>query len=764
MSRRNRRQNSRAKAGRSWLAALAALCVFGLLVGTPVILKALHIHLQPVAATWSHGVALLQPPRNPHAVPLPPVARAIDPGQPPALLPVADPAREAALVTAEDNRIRVLLHLAVRIYQPEVLPVRGSLPTVVLTPRKRPYTSADLAQYGALVRLPHGAGLLLDNVYVAAHATLSLGAPHLQALYMDSSGGGFASIVAWGGNLSFQGTASQPFTIIGWDRATKTPAQDRGDGRAYIREVGGKMTFTDARVSALGFWSGRTGGVAWTGLSGQPSSGGASSSTFTDDTYGAFVARGQGVSLTGDLFEYNQLDGVHVHRYSVGTSVDSSSAVRNGLNGMMVDRATQATLLRGDTSQHNVRNGFFVDGRPLVSGASASGSSVAPGSGATIEDSSASGNGRTGILVEGGTGTVLKADQVCAAITGIAVRYGATNSVLTGNDIDCSPRSGLSLGPVAPGTMVSGNTIENPRIGILVRNSGREEIDNNLISGATIFGISARGLGSRVSGVSNAIAGNGFRPVDFRAQANPPALTRTDTSAWAHHAKITFFSYLLFHPLAALWLSIVVLVVLMFLWSRRRRLPPHPYPASTHWRWVPPDPEPLPVPAAGHPERVFAGAVATRPRPAGLDTGPGRNGSRHRTGPAPAYQPALAHQPAPATAPMPAIQIPPAAPEPEPAVPAPATPATRSVATPAPAAAAVSFPLETPAPAMPARAPAFPAAAPVSPVQPFAPEPAEPRSRPPWADEPQPPGSPPWDLIPPDDPPPHPLTHMADWS
>ncbi len=86
-------------------------------------------------------------------------------------------------------------------------------------------------------------------------------------------------------------------TIRGWDRVAKAPAADKGFGRAYIREVGGNMTLAEVRVSSLGFWSGRTGGVAWTGVNGHPSTGGATDSTFTMQTYGAFVDRGQNISV-----------------------------------------------------------------------------------------------------------------------------------------------------------------------------------------------------------------------------------------------------------------------------------------------------------------------------------------------------------------------------------------------------------------------------------------------------------------------------------
>ncbi len=584
MSRKHRRDGLPTRGSRAWTAALAALVTFGVLGAMPVLLALLHVHLEPVAATSSHGVALLPAPVNPPPVRLPAVAQPIDPAQPPAALPPVDSAREAASVAAEDHRIRIMIHDSARIYQPEVVPVRGSLPTLILTAASRAYTAADLVQYGALVMLPHNEALLLDNVFVSTNAGLSLGGPGLRALYLDSGSGGFASIVGWGGHLSFRGTAGNPLTIMGWDRADSAPAADRGYGRSYIREIGGSMTLSNVRVSSLGFWSGRTGGVAWTGLNGEPSTGGASYSTFTDDTYGAFLSRSRDVTFRADLFEFNELDGLRIHRYAVGTTVISSSASRNGGNGFIASRASQDTLLLDDVSEHNAGNGFYLDGRPLVTGASASGGSSAPGSGTAVEDSAAFGNGRIGILVEGGNGPVVKADQVCGAVTAIAVRYNAVNAVLTGNDIRCSPSTGLSIGPAVPGAVISGNTILGARMGMLVRSSGAVELDSNHVFGATVFGITVRGSSSDVAGVGNVLSGTGFRAVDARADAPPPALSATNAAGWAHHLKVTFWSYLRFHPLAMLWLSIAVLVLTAAAWSHRRRLPPHPYPASTHWR------------------------------------------------------------------------------------------------------------------------------------------------------------------------------------
>ena len=591
--------------GRARYTVLLALIVFGALAAAPQILAALHLHMPakpPVAGavpTTSHGVPLLSAPAALPPVVVSPAALPIDPGQQPASPARVSATTQAAAVTAEDTRIRILLHNSATIYQPQVVPIQGSSPTLVLTGSYTltgyiqvltgsvTYTYADLVQYGALLPLPHNAALLVDNVFVAADARLDLGSPRLRTLYLARSTSGFASIVAWGGSLAFKGSAQQPLKIMGWDRAAKAPAADIGGGRPYIREVGGRMDLTNVRASALGFWSGRTGGVAWTGATGLPSTGGATSSTFSRDAYGAFVSRGLKVRFQGDLFESNELDGLHIHRNTIGTSVTASSAVRNGTNGFYVGRATDGTVLNEDLSQHNRGDGILVDGRPLVTGASASGSSVAPDSGTLIENSTSVGNSRTGIVLEGGSGTVLRSDEVCAKNTGIAIRTGASDTVVTGNEIRCGPRVALAVGPLAPNTMVSGNSLVGARIGMLVRNSGHLEADRNRIIAADVFGITARGPTSHVIGQFNVITGSGFRAVDASAGAGLPVLPHTQDAGWVHHLKINLWAYLRFHPLALLWLSILLLVIFGELWSRVRRLPDHAYAESTHWRPTP---------------------------------------------------------------------------------------------------------------------------------------------------------------------------------
>ena len=577
----------------------------------------------------------MRAPANPAPVALPVIARPVDPDQAPAAMPDVTSSKETALVSAEDARIRTLMHDAKHVRQPQAVRYPSALPTLVLPPRASSYTATDLMRQGALVMLSSGVGLLQESVFVEAGAQLSLGAPALTTLYLASGGSGFASIVGWGGDLSFAGTAAQPLTITGWVQSAKSPAADKGNGRAYIREIGATMTLAYARVSSLGFWSGRTGGVAWTGTSRAKSTGGAHDSTFTGDTYGAFVSRGGGVTFSADRFESNELDGLHIHRYSVGSQVISNSAARNGGNGFLVDRATTNTLLRDDVSQHNAANGYQFDGRPLVSGASASGGSNAPSSGTALTDSSATGNAHTSVLIEGGTGTVVKSDQFCSPTTAVALRAGVTNSVVTGNYIGCAPRSGISVGPSAAGTVIYGNIVSHPGIGLLIRSSGPVSMYDNRIIGATVFGVSARGAASRVGGVGNVMSGTGDRAVDARTVASVSGLSGTDTSGWAHNARVTFVSYLQFHPLASLWLGILVVILLAAGWSFRRKLPSHPYPASVRRTY--------PLTATGET------SVAMKPYPAHLRQSAGQPAPRPARPPAgwngPAWPRATGSQP-----------------------------------------------------------------------------------------------------------------------
>ena len=219
-----------------------------------------------------------------------------------------------------------------------------------------------------------------------------------------------------------------------------------------------------------------------------------------------------------------------------------------------------------------------------------------------------------------------------------------TNAVLTGNYINCDPRSGVSVGPSASGTVIFGNIVSHPGIGLLIRNSGAVSMYDNRILDATVFGVSVRGATSSVGGVGNLMSGTGDRAVDARTDASVSNLSGTDTSGWAHHARVTFISYLEFHPLASLWLGILVVILLAASWSFRRRLPNHPYPASVRRAY--PAPGESSVAMEPYPAHLQSPAV----RATALQPAVGRTAARPARPPAtrnpPTWPPAGRPQPA----------------------------------------------------------------------------------------------------------------------
>jgi hypothetical protein len=579
---------------------------------------------------WARAAQAVSPiPLTTTAAPLPAVslsaiATPVHPELSPASHPTADPVRSAALVAGEDLRLRNLIHHIGRLAYPAVMPappqldpatgvLRSITPTLVL-PGPTSYTVADLQSVGAALPLVQGGFLLADNVLIGPGATLTLGGPSMPTLLMSSSTDGFTSLVVWGGTLTLAGAGPDaPLTIIGWNRATSKTATDQGFGRPYIRAVGGRLDLRYVRVSSLGFWSGRTGGVSWTGISTRPSTGSAVSSQFVGNAYGAFVSRGSGIQFKDDLFEGNELDGLRLHRNASNSTVASSAAARNGGNGFVVSRGATGNVLHDDLAVNNGENGFLINGLPLVTGASPSGNRAVASIGTTVEDSDAEGNARTGILVEGGAGTIIRRNIVCATVTGIAVRAGATDTMVVSNEVRCGGRIALAIGPAVTGTTVAVNTLSNARIGLLIRNSAGVRIMDNRFAGISVFGISVRGSSPGVVGNGNVIAGRGFQPIDTRGGAQTPTMTGNDTSGWQHRSSLSLFAELRYHPILDTWLVILALVIISSLLARMRRRPARPYSYTVPWRPTAPHTNGKVATAAG----ILAGTTVvagTQPR------------------------------------------------------------------------------------------------------------------------------------------------------
>ncbi len=68
-----------------------------------------------------------------------------------------------------------------------------------------------------------------------------------------------------GATSSSRAPRATPFSITSWDESAAAPDTDEEDGRAYVRVRDGILMTSYADFSDLGYWSGRTGGLAVTG-------------------------------------------------------------------------------------------------------------------------------------------------------------------------------------------------------------------------------------------------------------------------------------------------------------------------------------------------------------------------------------------------------------------------------------------------------------------------------------------------------------------
>lgn len=181
-----------------------------------------------------------------------------------------NPDRESTLVAAEDQRMTQIRSFAAGARwskYPLVFPYHvtsGDQRTLVLTERAAPYTEPELLKLSpqGFTQVSQGVYQLSEHLLVMPGATLHLGGTAPTTLRLASDADGFASIVNDGGRLQIVGTPDAPVTVTSWDRKDGAPDRRTEDGRAYVRSDGGQTDLEGASFSALGFWSGRTGGLA----------------------------------------------------------------------------------------------------------------------------------------------------------------------------------------------------------------------------------------------------------------------------------------------------------------------------------------------------------------------------------------------------------------------------------------------------------------------------------------------------------------------
>jgi hypothetical protein len=551
-------------------------------------------------------------------------------------LAAQDAETQAALVADEDhrlNQVRAFTSVAPLQSTKWTVPYRLDTDngyTLVLTERSNAYTIADLLKLApqTFVRRKDGSYVLTENIYLNVGAKLKLSNPGGLTLRMASNRSGFVSIVSFGGELSLQGTSQAPLTITSWDPQANKADTDVRDGRAYIRTIGGQFEMNHTKLSNLGFWSGRTGGLSLTGtdrpntgsledtgqvhgktareradaqgnaqddqntssgdVTAMPSgalttpdarfstaglsyvSGSITHSTITGNAFGIFISSATGIEISDTTVADSLEDGVVLHRFVSSSLVQRTVAKDNGGDGFILSRATQQVRISGSTAEGNGGNGYTLSGRPLADGPSASGQAVDSYGSNSVANSVAKDNGRYGVEVLGGFDVGVQNNRIEGGDMGIVARLAADKVSITGNRLTGQNRQGISVRDGVTGATVTGNIIDGPQTGVYVRDSAAE-IRGNTVQDATNHGVSLVGGVDGTTVSYNVIAGVGPSALDSSRSHGGASIKENQTFAWydtsSFWVKVKHYA----SPMTLLWTGILLLILFSAAMGRRRR-------------------------------------------------------------------------------------------------------------------------------------------------------------------------------------------------
>jgi hypothetical protein len=487
----------------------------------------------------------------------------------------ADAENQYATLADEDRRLLTLVGSVRPGSRPYVQTVDG-VDTLVLTEGGQTYRARDLVRLGAAEVQENWDVVLTEHVLVAPGARLVVDAPGA-TLRLSSDESGFVSLVAWKADLVLRGTESSPLRISSWDTEEGSPDPEPTDGRAYIRDVSGTMQLKHVDTSHLGFWAGRTGGVAWTGSSSTSATGSVVGSSFRSNYYGAFASQADGLTISESSFSANIVDGLSLHRSTVDTTVVSSSAHDNGRHGFSADQGSENVRFEDVRSVGNTSHGIAFSGAPLSEGQSAGGASVRTYGGLEVVGGELRDNEGAGLRIVEADDVVVTDTRGSGNATGISLADTAASTRIEGAVVTGAEDVGISVKGGA--ATVTGNEVSGSGTGIRVRDA-EAEVSGNEITRASDHAISVIGTASGSVVVDNTISGRGPSGLDVYRLAEGAAVEQSgnDVEGWQRDRDNWEYwrTFIPKHPMLLLW--VLVLGVPLAIALRMRA---HPAPAAT---------------------------------------------------------------------------------------------------------------------------------------------------------------------------------------
>ena len=387
------------------------------------------------------------------------------------------------------------------------------------------------------------------TVFVVHGATLSVA---VREVRLVSTADHFASLVATGANLRFQGAV-----VHSWDPVRGGADRAVADGRASVSVRGsGRLDATDAAFEDLGFYEGRVSGVAVAAPRGQrPSTGAVRRSRFERNYFGAYTYNARDMQWVGDAFVGNTVYGFDPHDHSNGFVVARSVATDNGRHGIIFSRFCDRNVIRDNVAARNGWHGIVLDDGDLADGPSQSN---------LVEGNRVVGNGKVGISIDGSHRNVVRNNRVEGGRYGVRLFGRARDNRLMANTITRPSVLGILAEDPSSGTGVVGNVIAGAPNGVADLGAPATTIARNRIAGASAHAIKVEGdAGHRVAGTvvtANILAGSGASPISIDVAAGDPLRRGGNREDWDYPPSHDI-SRLVFWVGPGAWLLIAVLVI-----------------------------------------------------------------------------------------------------------------------------------------------------------------------------------------------------------
>jgi hypothetical protein len=467
--------------------------------------------------------------------------------------------------------------------------------SLVLPERDESYPGDDLAADApeSVEVTADGGYLVKEHLAVLEGATLEVKAG--QRLLLASDASGFSSLVTLGGTLQVVGQADQRVQITSWDAQTGAADLTTQDGRAYVRVNEGTATLANADFSNLGFWSGRTGGLALVGgqhpnvepeqadwseegtptIPLEPSDlphrvlAELNSVSATGNAYGIYATFAESLSIAGSTVSGSLIDGILLDEGVTSSIVTGTTTSDNAVDGL-VSHAGSGLTLEGITASQNGRNGLTLDGTPLAEAPDGGGDDVAAFGGYSVRGGVFTDNARYGVEVVGGVDTTVAGAKISGGDMGIVLAQAPQQVTISDNTVRDAERQGIAIRDQAAAVRASGNRVSGGDVGIYARNS-EVFLERNAITDSAQFGITVAGSmrGSKVS--DNEISGSGAGATAINAErAFNVSVEGNVVDGWVTSRSLQQVLATIFQPLTILWSAILAVVALAIFWRLGR--------------------------------------------------------------------------------------------------------------------------------------------------------------------------------------------------